>query len=674
MEEDDEMFRRVQAGASLAIGRSIVSILYDRSSRGPRTVAGIVGGVRRRRRNEMENEGSSSTTAAAGKALPTGFRCHLNSFPCLVTNEIRAYGERYSVTKFRSSYLLDESQQAISTISVAFSNDGMALASTHGDHSVKITCCHSGRLLRRLDGHPRTPWTVKFHPTNSKIVASGCLGFQVRIWNWRRQHGVCIDMIRLDYAIISLAFHPTGSVLAVASGSSLHLWNYDDTQAQDNQDTYHQERDRDRARMGTMDIDSHSHSHTSNNYNIQNHHTATAGDRNSEGSTALHHNQSIQHGAPVGRGTSSDVNLGRSLRCVHFPPGGNTIIVGNVNPPIEGGGGMSFSLKLYDFDMHSCVTGLKPAIANPRTFIHRALLYNDGGFDVSPCGNFLCACAEFWLPEGINCAMDLFPRDELDSDDNSDADEEDGKSCDGCHSQSTFLSSPDKDTQSRSSSTTPPRSYRTSTSARQSCSESTSHSQWYPVTPPIPTRQPIPLSPPSPPGRRLVSNTTSSLLHVHHPNAGRVTIHRSIPPPPPPHVSPASRGTASIEGRFSPHVVLVSLDTSRPDRLGELLEASPLDGAKASGVTCVKFSPSSEFLLLGYGVRESTPPNNNRDTQIPCHPVTALYRIRGGMTHVATMMSQNDDVNIARFHPHSGHGFVYGTKQGKVRILSPKPW
>jgi activator-of-BECN1-regulated-autophagy protein 1 len=44
------------------------------------------------------------------------------------------------------------------------------------------------------------------------------------------------------------------------------------------------------------------------------------------------------------------------------------------------------------------------------------------------------------------------------------------------------------------------------------------------------------------------------------------------------------------------------------------------------------------------------------------------------MTHVSTMLSGDDDVNIARFHPESGHGFVYGTKQGRVRVLSPQPW
>ena len=104
-----------------------------------------------------------------------------------------------------------------------------------------------------------------------------------------------------------------------------------------------------------------------------------------------------------------------------------------------------------------------------------------------------------------------------------------------------------------------------------------------------------------------------------------------------------------------------------------MLEAAPLDKRKASGVTCVKFSPSSEYCLLGYGVRETSSSENNSNQPLP-HTVTAVYRIKGGMTHVSTMMSLDDDVNIARFHPHSGHGFVYGTKQGRLRIMSPKPW
>ncbi|GAU27556.1 hypothetical protein TSUD_29880, partial [Trifolium subterraneum] len=45
-----------------------------------------------------------------------------------------------------------------STIAAAFSLDGKMIASTHGDHTVKIIDCESGNCLRVLGGHRRTPW------------------------------------------------------------------------------------------------------------------------------------------------------------------------------------------------------------------------------------------------------------------------------------------------------------------------------------------------------------------------------------------------------------------------------------------------------------------------------------------------------------------------------------
>jgi hypothetical protein len=100
---------------------------------------------------------------------------------------------------------------------------------------------------------------------------------------------------------------------------------------------------------------------------------------------------------------------------------------------------------------------------------------------------------------------------------------------------------------------------------------------------------------------------------------------------------------------------------------GRILHAAPLECATAIGVTCVKFSPQGDYCLLGYGVRES----QARDGEP--HRVTALYQI-DGMVNVATLTSTRDDVNIARFHPCSGQGFVYGTKQVRVRVLSCQPW
>ena len=140
-----------------------------------------------------------------------------------------------------------------------------------------------------------------------------------------------------------------------------------------------------------------------------------------------------------------------------------------------------------------------------------------------------------------------------------------------------------------------------------------------------------------------------------------------------------TRTTYNVPGRDAGFAATKPHVHNRRPRLGQLLSACPLDPPKASAVTCVKFSPQTDFCLIGYGVRELHVEDGNGNdppAQQPYHPVTAMYKVNkgGSMRHVSTMLSGDDDVNIARFHPDSGYGFVYGTKQGRIRILGPRPW
>ena len=68
-----------------------------------------------------------------------------------------------------------------STIAIATAPDGQLFATTHGDHTVKVFEFSTTNCVEVFNGHPRTPWTVKFHPSNADIVASGCLGGQVSL-------------------------------------------------------------------------------------------------------------------------------------------------------------------------------------------------------------------------------------------------------------------------------------------------------------------------------------------------------------------------------------------------------------------------------------------------------------------------------------------------------------
>lgn len=113
-----------------------------------------------------------------------------------------------------------------STIAAAFSPDGKTLASTHGDHTVKIIDCQSGNCMKVLSGHRRTPWVVRFHPTCPGLLASGSLDHEVRLWDANTAE--CIGSRDFYRPIASIAFHAQGELLAVASGHKLYIWHYNE--------------------------------------------------------------------------------------------------------------------------------------------------------------------------------------------------------------------------------------------------------------------------------------------------------------------------------------------------------------------------------------------------------------------------------------------------------------
>jgi WD40 repeat protein len=157
-------------------------------------------------------------------------------------------------------------------------------------------------------------------------------------YNYHDGMGVCLNMIRLGHAIISLSFHPSGEILAVASGTFLHLWDYDEEGRK--------LRKKQGSEYNAAVASTSQQTPTVSELRILNR------DRNSEFPT------------------SRTVNIGHEsqLRCVHFPPCGSTIIIGGVNPTSanEGlahrpprqrggmsGGGMSFHLRLWEFDLEA---------------------------------------------------------------------------------------------------------------------------------------------------------------------------------------------------------------------------------------------------------------------------------------------------------------------------------
>ncbi|XP_063838629.1 uncharacterized protein LOC135087769 [Ostrinia nubilalis] len=112
-----------------------------------------------------------------------------------------------------------------STFLMVFSPDGTKVASTHGNHNVYVSELASGKHVRILKGHPRTPWCIAFHPSHPQLIGSGCLGGQVRVWDISRG-GSEVWNVRNETVIASIAFHPREQLLVIATYNELYFWDW----------------------------------------------------------------------------------------------------------------------------------------------------------------------------------------------------------------------------------------------------------------------------------------------------------------------------------------------------------------------------------------------------------------------------------------------------------------
>eukprot|EP00124_Ichthyophonus_hoferi_P003120 Ihof_evm6s252 gene=Ihof_evmTU6s252 len=111
------------------------------------------------------------------------------------------------------------------SLGAAFSCDGERFATSHGgDHAVRVWSYPSGQNSQTLLGHPRTPWSVQFHPTNPYILASGCIGGHVCIWDLKKVER--IRHVTLPQPIGSMSFDHDGDCLAIGSGLNIYFWRY----------------------------------------------------------------------------------------------------------------------------------------------------------------------------------------------------------------------------------------------------------------------------------------------------------------------------------------------------------------------------------------------------------------------------------------------------------------
>jgi hypothetical protein len=159
-------------------------------------------------------------------------------------------------------------------------------------------------------------------------------------------------MIRLEFAIISLSFHPSGKLLAIANGTRLHFWSIQPTA--------------DRSTSGGVTISDISTQISSTNTSSSN----PINDNPLRQPVTTPATTLAPIGPPtINRSSTAvltELDQRHMLRCVHFPPNGTTLIIGGVNPQFDdprsrqqpqqrnrplGANGMSFYLRMWDFDI-----------------------------------------------------------------------------------------------------------------------------------------------------------------------------------------------------------------------------------------------------------------------------------------------------------------------------------
>ncbi|MDH5429676.1 MAG: WD40 repeat domain-containing protein, partial [Nitrospirota bacterium] len=108
--------------------------------------------------------------------------------------------------------------------SVAFSPDGLTLASAGNDRYIRLWDIETGRLIRSLRGHTQVVREVRYSP-DGQFLATASEDRTIRLWNPQTGESLRLLFTRYDHAVTSISFSPDGLMLArCGQNKDIKIW------------------------------------------------------------------------------------------------------------------------------------------------------------------------------------------------------------------------------------------------------------------------------------------------------------------------------------------------------------------------------------------------------------------------------------------------------------------
>jgi WD40 repeat protein/serine/threonine protein kinase len=124
---------------------------------------------------------------------------------------------------WKNAVVNDFAQHSDAVGALAFSPDGLILASGSKDKTIKIWNLATGNLIRSFDGDSSAIWSVAFSSDSQQLV-TGSSYWRIMLWNWKI--GELIRTVEHNSTVWSVAISANGKMLVSGSGDKTSkIWN-----------------------------------------------------------------------------------------------------------------------------------------------------------------------------------------------------------------------------------------------------------------------------------------------------------------------------------------------------------------------------------------------------------------------------------------------------------------